>query len=215
MRKLILFAMTVLFASCATVSRNTPVSQSEPRRVVGTDNNVRIDAQIFGDELQTSTSLPLKYDITNSRPAAIAVADMVPETTYDPDTGTVTISIGSEVPGSTLLPRLIAIAPGEKKSFSTVARINLMNPASTLIRTPNAVQVKVNFLTDTASFEMLIAMTQKGLYDPKLADELFPKWVERNATVFTNALPMRWSAAPADEPAAPTSPRSGRKGHEV
>ena len=208
MRKLVLFAITALFASCASVA---PIKKSEPRRVVGTENDVRVDAEFVGDQLQRSMTLPLKYEITNGRPATIAVADMVPETTYDPDTATLTIGIGSEVPGATMLPRLIAIAPGEKKSFTAVARINVPVAADApMARYPRAIQVKLNFLADTTDFQQLIDMSQKGLYDPKLADELFPKWIERNETVFTNTLPMRWTTAPADEPAA--SSRGRRRG---
>ena len=213
MRKLSALLVPVLLASCASVTTNKPVDQKEPRRVVGTENDVRVDAEIAADELQRSMSLPLKYDITNGRQVTIAVADMVPETTYDPDTGTVTIGIGSEVPGNMFLPRLIAIAPGEKKSFAAVAHVNLMVPLETpAVRIPNAIQVKVNFLGETKTFAMLIGMTEKGLYDPKLADELFPKWVERNETVFTNTLPMRWGAPPP-ETQDPASRRGGRRGH--
>jgi len=178
--------------------------------VVGTDNDVRIDAEVFGDELGSSVTLPLKYDITNSRQAAIAIADLIPETTYDEETGTVTISIGSEVPGATLLPHLISIKPGEKKSFSAIARVTILLPSGAPVaRIPRALRLKVNFLDDTAQFETLITMPEKGLYDPRLADELFPKWLERNETVYTNALPMRWSAPPPEEPTAPS--RRGRR----
>ncbi|HSP33645.1 MAG TPA: hypothetical protein VLU46_04950 [Thermoanaerobaculia bacterium] len=213
MRKLTLVALALVLASCATVSTTKPVNPSEPRRIVGTDNDVRVDAEIVGDMLQRSMTLPLRYDITNNRPAPIAVADMIPDTSYDADTGTVTIAIGTEVPGNMLLPRLIAIGPGEKKSFNTIVRLNLMVPLETpAIRTPHAVQVKLNFLGDTKTFEKLIGITEKGVYDPKLADELFPKWVERNETVFTNALPMRWGTAPPDalEPASRHGTGRGR-----
>lgn len=210
MRKLVLLAVTALLASCATTT-TAPINKAEPRRVVGTDNDVRLDAEIAGDQLQRTMTLPVRYEITNGRKATIAVADMLLETSYDPDTATVMIGIGSEVPGATLLPRLIAIEPGEKKSFTATARINLPVPLdSPVARIPRAIQVKLNFLADTKDFEQLIAMTEKGLYDPKLADDLFPKWIERNQTVFTNTLPMRWVTAPAEEP-SPASRRGRRE----
>jgi hypothetical protein len=211
-RKLALLFAILLLAACATARKSTPVNQNEPRRVVGTDNDVRIDAEVFGDQLGSSVTLPVKYDITNSRPATIAIADLVPETNYDEETRTVTISIGSEVPGTTLLPHLISIKPGEKKSFSTVARVNIMLPAGTpAARIPRALRLKVNFLSDTTQFEQLITMPEKGLYDPKLADELFPKWLERNETVYTNTLPMRWALPPLEE-ANPASRRGRKRG---
>ena len=201
MRKLtLLLSATFFLGACATATKSSPVNQNEPRRVVGTDNDVRIDAEVFGDALGAAMTLPLKYDITNSRQATIAIADLVPETTYDEETQTVTINIGSEVPGATLLPHLISIKPGEKKSFSTIARVNIMLPTGTPVaRIPRALRLKVNFLDDTTQFEKLIAMPEKGVYDPRLADELFPKWLERNETVYTNALPMRWQLPPPEE----------------
>ena len=62
---------------------------SEPRRVVGTESDVRIDAQVYGDRLGPSVNVPLKYDITNNRQTTILVADLLPESTYDPDTHTI------------------------------------------------------------------------------------------------------------------------------
>jgi hypothetical protein len=207
----ILAAAIFLLAACSTTLRTSPVNQDEPRRVVGTDNDVRVDAEIFGDQLGSSVTIPLKYDVTNSRKLAIAIADMVPETNYDEETQTVTVNIGSEVPGAMLVPRLISIAPGQKKSFSTVARVNILVPSGTPVsRIPRAMRLKVNFLDDTTQFEHLIAMTEKGINDPKMADELFPKWLERNETVYTNALPMRWTMPQQDEAPAPARRRRGR-----
>lgn len=188
--------VSVVLAAAACAS-NKPVDMSEPRRVVGTENDVRVDAEVIGDTLQTSTVISLKYDVTNNRPAAIAVADLVPEANYDPDTRTVTINLGSEVPGKELLPRLISIPPGGKKSFSTAAHVNIIvgETASTpLTRYPNALQIKLNFLGDTKPFEQLINIPERGVHNPQLADALFPTWLDRNETVLTNSLPMRWSA---------------------
>lgn len=196
MRKLGLLAVLMIAAGCATA----PVNLDESRRVVGTERDVRLDAEIFGEGLAQSVAVPVKYDITNNRSTAIAVADMVSETSYDPETRTVTLGIGSEVPGARLVPRLIAIGPGEKKSFSTVARVNIPAPdtAPTLRRLPNAIRLKMNFLGDTTPFVKLVEMTTKGVEDPQLAEEIFPKWLEKNETVYTNTLPMRWSADPGD-----------------
>jgi hypothetical protein len=204
MRKLAgLFTIAVV-AACAAVTNNAPVDQKVARRVVGTDNDVRIDGEIYGDQLSMSATIPLKYDITNRRQAPIAIADLTPETTYDAETQTVTVSIGSEVPGASLLPRLISIAPGEKKTFSTVARVNLLMPTgSPTMRVPSAMRLKVNFLDDINQFERLIALKENALHDPTLADELFPKWLERNETVYTNPLPMRWIGAPPEDAMSP------------
>ena len=69
------------------------------------------------------------------------------------------------------------------------------------------VETKINPLEP--QFEKLIAIPERGVFDPKLADELFPKWLERNQTLYTNALPMRWTVQPEEQPAVPA--RRGRR----
>jgi hypothetical protein len=207
----------VVISSCASTST---VDMTEARRVVGTENDVRIDAEVYGDKLATSTTLPIKYDITNHRAQTILIADLIPDVTYDQETTMVTITIGSEVPGQFLLPRLIPIASGEKKTFNTAAHVSLAASAnvSPWIRHPNAVRIRLNFLTDPTPFQQLIAIKENVVADKELANALFPKWVEDNESVTTNALPMRWaggSTADAFSPAGapvPTSRRGKRGG---
>ncbi len=184
----------------------------EPRRVVGTESDVRIDAEVYGDRLGPNITLPLKYDVTNHRNTTILIADLLPDATYDQETHMVTISIGSEIPGEHFLPRLIPIRPGERKSFSTAAHVVIVaNPGSPWTPRPNALRLKVNFLGNTSPFEMLIAIPEKAVHDPVLAAQLFPKWVEGNETVFTNSLPMRWITV-SEEPTPATTPSRRRRG---
>jgi len=205
---MLLVAGLVLAAGCATNSK--PVDMTEPRRVVGTENDVRVDAEVFGESMSASTPVSIKYDITNHRANTILVADIVPITSYDPETQTVTVNVGSEVPGASLLPRLIPIHPNETKNFVAAAHLNLLvAPSQTpFTRAPRLLRLKVNFLGETKAFEKLIAIPEKAVNDPKLADELFPKWVDDNETVVTNALPMHWTGYEAD----PTpNPRRSRR----
>ena len=95
----VLFSVVVVSGCATTATLQKSVDMKEARRVVGTENEVRIDAAISGDQLSTSTTLQLKYDITNNRDQPILIADMVPDATYDQETQMVTITIGSEVPG--------------------------------------------------------------------------------------------------------------------
>jgi len=198
-------------AGCAS----TAVDMAEPRRIVGTENSVRVDAQVSADQVAPGSYIPITYEITNQRETAIAVAELLPDTTYDPDSHMFTVSIGSEVPGNELLPRLIAIAPGEKKSFSTLARV-------IYVRTPRQVdsqlgseaanfRLKLNFLGDTEPFRELIGIKEVAVTDPKLADALFPLWLERNEVVYTNAIPMRWSSKARDLPDASERRAPGRR----
>lgn len=166
-----LLLLALLAGGCASTRTIDP---EEPRRIVGTENDVRIDAEVFGEKISAASAVPIRYEITNQRSTPIAVADMVSASSYDPDTRTITVDIGSEVPGTELLPRLIAIAPGEKKSFSTSARVRMLMPgAGRSGNVPAALRIKLSFLGgDLTVFQPLLAMTQKALNDRALAHAL-------------------------------------------
>jgi hypothetical protein len=187
---------------------------TEPRRVVGPENDVRIDAEVYGDTLGPSVSIPIKYDITNNRSRAILVADLLLNATYDPETLMVTVDIGSEIPGEQFLPRLISIPSGGKKSFRGAARVSILhNPTSTpFTPRPNKLRLRVNFHGETKPFEKLIDIPEKVVHDPALAEALFTQWVEGNETVVTNTLPMRWRVGGIvpDDAGAPRGRRRGR-----
>lgn len=206
--RFLLAGAVLVAAGCATTH---PVDMKEPRRLVGTENGVRVDAQVTTEQLSPGGSIPITYDITNERTAPIAVADLVPESSYDSDTQTVTITFGSEVPGYSFLPRLLVIAPGAKKSFSSRANVNVPATGNTVAGTfgryPHGLQVKLHFLADLQPFQQLIGIPEKSLHDPKLADALLPKWLEHNETILTNVLPMRWVGAFGDDDAVPTRRR--------
>lgn len=194
--RFVLATAILVVAGCATTH---PVDMKEPRRLVGTENGVRVDAQITTEQLSPASSIAVAYDVTNERSIPIAVADLVPETAYDPETQTVTVSFGSEVPGYSFLPRLIVIPPGAKKSFSSRANVNVQAVGNSVGgafgRFPNGLRVKLHFLDDLQPFAQLIGIQERSIHDPKLADALLPKWLEHNETVITNVLPMRWVGA--------------------
>jgi hypothetical protein len=213
-----LLLLLLAATGCASVA---PVNMNATRRVVGTEDSVRVDAEITGEELRTGTPVPITYEVTNQRKERIAIADMVTDSSYDAETNTLTVNVGSEVPGASLLPRLIAIEPGEKKTFSTTARLSslVIRPTANPNYRPSlALRLKVNFLGDTAGFEDLILMDEKALNDAKRADEVFHVWLERNEAVYTNTVPMRWmgrtpdatTAAPPPDPAGTSRTRRRR-----
>lgn len=210
----VLFA-AFLLNSCASA---TAVNMAEPRRVVGTESAVRIDAEIT-EEMRIGAPVAINYAITNQRATAIAIADILPESSWDGETRTVTVSIGSEVPGETTLPRLIRIGPGEKKSFATAAHIARLIPARSAdprITNSTLLRLKVNFLGDTGPFTELIDIPQKAVIDPKRADELFAEWLARNETLYTNAVPVKITltrpAGPEQDIERPATPTRRRRG---
>jgi hypothetical protein len=188
--KPLLAALALLLAGCASA----PVDMDEPRRIVGTEDAVRVDAQVIGDQIRPGSKVRVTYEITNMRSSPIAIAELVPATTYDAETNTFTVDIGSEVPGNELLPRLIEIAPGATQTFRIVANIQpIMPPRSLATELPPAgFRLKVNFLADTKPFRALIGIPERAVADSALADALFPVWLEQNEIVYTNSVPMKW-----------------------
>ncbi|HSY49851.1 MAG TPA: hypothetical protein VLC46_13640 [Thermoanaerobaculia bacterium] len=221
MKRLACWFALLLAAACNTTAPPVPASKpgtvdmKEPRRMVGTESNVRVDAEIYGEDLVQGASIAIKYDITNERSSAILIADLIPQTNYDPETRTVTIDIGSDIPGEQFLPRLVSVPSGERRSFKTGAHINIQLPvsSSSSVPRPKALQIRVNFLGNPAPFVKLIDIPEKAIHDPQLAAELFPKWVEGNETVTTNALPMRWrgSRSGVDETDTPRQTGNRRR----
>lgn len=206
-----LLFLSVVAAGCAS-SQPPKVHMDEPRRLVGTENDVRVDAEIIGDHLTAGVAVPITYVITNQRSTPILIADLLPNTTWDEETGIVTIDIGTEIPGEQLLPRLISIESGEKKSLTAKATLNVMlskhqTPNSIV---PQALRIRINFLGETKPFEKLINIPEKAVHDPQYANEIFTKWVEANETVVTNAIPVQWFHGTSGEDAI-TAPASSRR----
>jgi hypothetical protein len=205
-----------MLGGCAS----TAVNMAEPRRIVGTESAVRVDAQVSADQVAPGAQIPITYEITNQRDREIAIAELLPETSYDAESRTFTVSIGSEVPGNVMLPRLVTIAPGEKKSFSAMARLIYVIPPRDVdpsqAAAPASFRIKLNFLGDTEPFRELIGIKEVAVSDAKLADTLFPLWLERNEVVYTNAIPMRWGIRsreiPGDGPEQRTPTRRRGRG---
>lgn len=185
-------ALLILLTACASAP---PVDMGEPRRIVGNENKVRVDAQVTGEEASAGATLPITYEVTNQRDTPIAIADIVSDTNYDSESNTFTVNIGSEVPGNETLPRLVMIAPGEKKTFTTAARMKYImprrSPSDPRYNMPAEFRLRVNFLGDVEPFRQLIGIRETMVADAKLADELFPLWLEKNEVLYTNTIPMR------------------------
>ncbi|MBW3565862.1 MAG: hypothetical protein KY459_14210 [Acidobacteria bacterium] len=179
--------LLILASSCATPDA---VDKTELARLVGREGDVRIDAQILGSNLNLGSNIGIVWEVENLRPDPIAIADIVPEASYDPDTGVVSILLGSEVPGNQLLPRLDQILSGETRTFTTSARLGV-RPAR--MGAAGYVRIRLAYLANTEPFAELIALEQKALRNPELAEQFFMPWVESIRFVTTNEVPLQWS----------------------
>ena len=191
-------AIVLLHAAAATADS---IDMDNPRRTVGREDDVRVDAQLVQDTVSPGSAIGIAYQIENLSSTPVAVADRVTSATYDADSRTITVAIGSEVPHDGKMPHVVTIAPGEKKVFRTGATPMLGGAASRLAA-PRFVQVKVTILRDLVPFAQLIA-AQAQAQQPRpsrpagqlLSDELFDNWFESNDTIFLNAVPVRFSSS--------------------
>ena len=182
--------------------------------MVGTENNVRVDAEIYGEDMIQGTSIAIKYD--DHQPALIADPDRRSDPADRPTIPTRARSRSTSArrfPGEEFLPRLISIPSGERRTFNTGAHINI----------PHAAQLPLAPKPRRAAAPRQLPRRSRPVREAgrhpgesacaitKLADELFPKWVERNETVTTNALPMRWQG-PRTSGIEETPPARRRRG---
>jgi hypothetical protein len=163
------------------------IDMDDPRRTVGREDNVRVDAQLVKDTVSPGAVIGVAWQIENLSNAPVAVAEKVADATYDDDTKTITIALGAEVPVDGKMPQLAFVKPGEKKTFRSGATPQL-SPAATRSShaAPRYVQVKVSILRDIAPFASMRA-------EQLLPDDLFDKWFEANDSIFLNAVPVHFS----------------------
>jgi hypothetical protein len=137
----------------------------------------------------------ITWQIQNFTDVAVAVATRVVHASYDEDSRTITLAVGSEVPDEGRMPVVVLVAPGEKKVFRASATpaitpVSLRTPG----HAPRYVQVKVSILRDLDPFLALIEKQTPTSKPQELSDELFELWFESTDTIFLNTLPVQWSA---------------------
>lgn len=191
--RLLLPLMTtiVLLPSAAAADR---IDMNDPRRIVGRENDIRVDAQLLHDTVAPGSPVGVVYQVENHSSRPIAIAGKLAAASYDRETATITLAVGAEIPPDGRMPHMEIIAPGEKKVLNVGA-----TPALTVDATdprfgaaPRYVQVKVSFLRDVEAFATVIARqdSRGGAHFP---DELFDRWFEAQDTIFLNAVPVRFS----------------------
>jgi hypothetical protein len=199
-------AATLIGASIAAAAH---VDMNDPRRALGRDGDVRVDAELAQEAVAPNTPLTVTYQIQNFSNHPIAIADKITETDFDPDSLTITLSIGAEIPPATQMPHLAIINPGEKRVLTTGALVHVAVPN---VRTrwtvvPRYVQVKVTVLRDVSAFSKLIDQQQKSATVVAFPANLFDRWVEASDSILLNTIPVYWNdgnrrgTAESDQPA--------------
>lgn len=172
------FTGILLAFVCAQLSAAAVDMRSE-RRAVGTDDGIRIDAQLAADAVTPHVPIGVTYQVQNQTSQSIAIADKSCVATYDAESRTITLSIGMEVPQGGVMPHLTVIGPGGKRTFTTGA--SFTRPG-----VPRLVAIRVNLLRDPDSFRDLRE-------HQRLTDAQFDRWIDANGAIELNAVPVRYS----------------------
>ena len=185
-------SVSLLIAAAASAAH---VDMNDPRRALGREDNIRVDAELLQQSLSPSSSISVTYQVENLTEQTIGVADKVSDVTFDPDTATVTFAIGAEVPTGATMPHVVTIAPGEKRVLTAGGILHVAVPRQRTpwSAVPRYVQIKVNVLRDVTPFAALLAQQAKSAVAPVLPGDLFDKWVNVNDAIFLNSIPVRWS----------------------
>lgn len=188
------FLLLAATTFCTTTVLAARIDMNDPRRALATDDDLRIDAQLADDSIGSGSSVNITFQVENNTRRPVAIANKVTDSSYDPESQTVTVSIGAEIPNGPLMPRLSIVKAGEKRTFTSVAVVHVVLPStrSPFIAYPRYVQVKVNLLRDIAPFNELIA--QQNAAQPPLSDSLFETWVQNNDAIFLNTIPVHWKS---------------------
>jgi hypothetical protein len=178
---------SAILGAAISAGAATAVDMNDPRRATGREDDVRIDAVVTQETVSSGAPIAVTYQVQNLTAMPVAVATKVAEASYDAETMTITVGIGSEIPADGKMPVMIIVAPGEKKTFtaSATALIPASASVSRAMPAPRYVQVKVTVLRDVAAFATVVA-------NHVLSDEQFDRWMSANATIFLNALPVRY-----------------------
>jgi hypothetical protein len=209
-----LFVVTVMLTASAAMAAH--VDMKDPRRALGREDDVRIDAQLLQDTLQSNGPITVTYQVENLSNAAIAIADRVSDIDFDSDDATLTLTIGAEALTAKTLPHLVVIAPGQKKTFKAGGTVHgVLNAHGPFAVVPHEVQIRVNVLRDVTAFRQAIETQQQANAVVAVTNDMFDHWIDSNDSIDLNALPVRWSSEPsrdsvtsADQPGPSRADRS-------
>lgn len=188
--RLLLALLTGIALLHAAAASAATIDMNDPRRVVGRENDVRIDAQLIQDTVSPGAAVGVIYQVQNLTSRPIAIAGKVASASFDKESSTITLSLGAEIPPHGRMPEMDIIAPGGKLVFNAGA-----TPALTVAArnprfggAPRYVQVKVSFLRNVEPFADVLARQNANF-----PDELFDRWFEAQDTIYLNSVPVRFS----------------------
>lgn len=187
-------AVAVISSLAVVAAQAAQVDFKEARRAVGREDNIRIDAQLNEETLSSSSPVTITYQIENLGNETVAVADKVASADYDSESGTITLSIGAEVPSGETMPHMVAIKPGEKKVLTSGSFAHVVTPS---VRTPwtsmpRFVSIRVSLLRNVKAFAEMIARQTTATAPQRFPNDLFDRWVEGTDSIDLNVLPIRW-----------------------
>jgi hypothetical protein len=188
--------VVAVFLLISSTARAAGVDMKDPRRALGREDDIRVDAQMLQETLSPGSPISVTYQVENLTSEPIAIADKVADATFDADSQTITVSIGAEIPAGAAMPHLTTIAPGQTRAFRIGASPQILTGdagKSPWAHVPRFVQIVVNVLRDLKPFANLIAQQAKSAAAPPLPNALFDTWVASVSSVELNALPVRWS----------------------
>ena len=190
------FAAVAVVLMGAGMAAAAHVDFSDPRRALGREGDIRVDAELTQDALATNSPIGVTYQIQNLSKNVIAVADKVVDTDFDLESLTVTLSIGAEIPPGTQMPHLVTINAGEKRVMTAAAMLHVAIPNMHTRWTPvpRFVQVKVTLLRDVTAFAPLIEQQRSGVTTVSLPNNMFDRWVEASDSILLNPIPVYWKA---------------------
>jgi hypothetical protein len=192
----LVLSIVTLFPVAAAYAAH--IDMTDPKRALGREDDVRVDAQLTQDTVSAGSPISVTYQVQNLSAEPVAIAEKICEVSYDSDSRTITMSIGSEVPKEGAMPKLVTLAPGEKKTF-TIGRV--LHAAVSSMRTPFSVtprfvQIKVNVLRGLSALRSLFDRQARSTTPVTLDDREFETWLEHNDAIFLNAIPVQYDAAP-------------------
>lgn len=169
--------LVALLTIACTTTTTSPVAPNvaKSERVLGLDDDVRVEAILFPNPIQPSGNVvKIICEIENRRNEPIVIYDIESMAMYDPDTRTFTVNLGAELPTTGSQP--VQILSSERRTFEQTVSLS----APLLKRVSNFVRVRLHFLKEVIQFS-------------DFDDEGVPNvitWAEHKRTVETNSIPM-------------------------